>query len=242
MNSQTLCGIDVNRLVAGLAHSIRNPLHAIGLNLHTLRVVHQQGQTLPEEEMGRMLSQCTTEIERIEQLMQQMLAFAAIDPAQPELLDLATELRSVVALIQEQRGAKGVQLHAEVPRRRVMVQIDRVRLRQILVNLLQGAEQLFGHGGQITVSLAQTGRHAVLTVADDGPALSHYVRRDVFDPFGTTTRGVTGLGLAVVKRLVEETSGEICCEPNDGPGTRFRILLPIAQPDALPQDTENENE
>jgi signal transduction histidine kinase len=221
-----------SRLVAGLAHEIRNPLHAIQLNLHTLRVAHQRGLELPPEDLTRMLAQCSGEIERIERLVQQLVTFAAVDPPRPELADLSAEVRTILDFIDGQLQRDGVQVEARLAQAPVPVMIDRARLRQVMLNLLQNSQQAMDQGGDIVVCVSRNGDTAHITVDDAGGGVPEALRQRVFEPFFSTKSGGAGLGLAVAKRFVEEAQGRICCEPMDGRGARFRIQLPLAREQA----------
>jgi signal transduction histidine kinase len=85
-------------------------------------------------------------------------------------------------------------------------------------------------GGTITVQTMMHGGHAVLAVEDEGRGIPADIRDRIYDPFFTTKAEGTGLGLSVVKRLVEEHRGAIRCEERYGGGTRFEVSLPVGGP------------
>src|SRR5690606_34315095 len=92
MNTQTLeRTTEVSQLAAGLAHEIRNPLHAIQLNLHTLQRAYERGQALSGDEIRSMVEQSSREIDRIEHLMQQLLGFATPDQPRDEVVNVGEE-------------------------------------------------------------------------------------------------------------------------------------------------------
>jgi signal transduction histidine kinase len=218
----------VGKLAAGLAHEIRNPLHAIQINLHSFRRVHERKAELPDEEISRMLDQSSQEIARIEHLMQQLTGFATPDEPREEVIDVTSEIGDVVDFIGQELLDSDIQLRTQIPDRPVWVRMDHGRLRQIMLNLLQNAQQAMKQGGQIQVSLSSRRGRVSLTIADNGPGIGAEHRKQVFEPFFSTRKDGVGLGLALVKRFVDEVDGEIHCVENPPNGVMFRIVLPEA--------------
>jgi len=216
---------EISQLAAGLAHEIRNPLHAIRLNLHTFQRSQRDGSTLEPEELKKMLEESSREIDRIDQLMQELVGFATPEEPRDEVIDLNSELQSVVDFIDQEMVRNDVAVRTDLPRRSVLVRFDPGRLRQIMLNLLHNAAAASNANGRITVAVANRGGQAEITVSDHGCGVSDADREKIFEPFFTTKSHGTGLGLALVKRFVEEADGEIRCEDNPGGGTIFRIRL-----------------
>lgn len=220
---------DVGKLVAGLAHEIRNPLHAIRLNLHTVRRIHEKQLALPPEEMAAMLEQSVREIDRIEHLLKQLLGFATPDEPREELIDVGLEVRDMVEFIHQEMLDSAIETETRIPREAILVSTDRGRLRQVMLNLLENARQAMSTGGCISVCVEREEGRVEIRVSDTGPGIPEADRARIFDPFFSTKAGGTGLGLAMVKRFVREAQGEIMCESRSPNGTTFRILLPEAQ-------------
>jgi len=220
---------EVGALVAGLAHEIRNPLHAIQLNLHTLRRAQTRKQVLAADEMETLLEESIHEIDRIEGLMQQLVGFATPDQPREEVIDLASEVNGVVDFLHHELLRSNIEVETELPSQRVDVRMDHGRLRQVMLNLLQNAQQAMEDGGRLRVTLRRHRGRAYLSIADNGPGIAEEDRRRIFKPFYSTKDNGTGLGLPLVKRFVEEADGEIDCRSNGSGGTTFRIVLPTAQ-------------
>ena len=221
---------EVGKLAAGLAHEIRNPLHAIQLNLHSFRRAQQREAGLPPGEIAKMLDQSIREIERIEHLMQQLVGFATPDEPGSEVINVASEIQEVVEFIRQEMLDMGVCLDAQLSSSPVWVQIDQGRLRQIMLNLLQNAQQAMDGSGRIVVGLARRRGRVELEIADDGPGIAAEDLDRIFEPFYSTKSDGSGLGLALVKRFIDEIDGEIRCEPNMPKGVTFRITLREARP------------
>jgi signal transduction histidine kinase len=216
---------EVGKLAAGLAHEIRNPLHAIQLNLHTFRRSQEQKIELPTDELVQMLEQSTNEINRIEQLMQQLVGFSTPEEPRKDVMDVKSGIRAVVDFIQLEMLDRKIEIVTHLPPGPVHARMDPGRLRQIMLNLLQNSQQAMDQSGKIDVGLAQRRGYVEITVADNGPGVPESDRARIFEPFFSTRTGGTGLGLALVKRFVEEVGGEIYCEPNPGNGVTFRIRM-----------------
>jgi signal transduction histidine kinase len=222
---------EVGKLAAGLAHEIRNPLHAIQLNLHAFRKVHEGAAELEAEEISRMLAQSSREISRIEQLMQELVGFAT--PAEPadESIDLNEELRNVAEFLEQEMLDRDIELRLCLPCQRLEARMDRGRLRQIVLNLLQNAQQAMTDPGRIELTLSTAkGGWAEIAVRDSGPGIPEAHRQQVFEPFYSTKSKGTGLGLALVKRFVEEVNGQVSCEENSDGGSTFRIRIHRVNP------------
>lgn len=220
----------MSRMAAGLAHEVRNPLHAIQLNLHAFRRAHERGHEIPAGEVTNMLGQSSREIDRIEGLLRQMLGFAAPEEPRNEELDLAAELQSVVDFIDEEMLRSNIEVVVQRPSELVPACFDRGRFRQIMLNLLENAQQAMPDGGRIEITLIPQASCVEIAVADRGPGIPEAERQHIFEPFYSTKQDGSGLGLAIVKRFVEEMEGNIDYEINEYGGTTFRILLQQAPP------------
>jgi len=218
--------VELGELAAGIAHEIRNPINAIRLNLHALQRLHNLGAPLDGDEAGTVIGEARREIERVEGLMRIMLGYARPERAHNEELDLRAELEATVGFLEPVMERDGVTLRLVVPPAPMWVFMDRNRLRQIMLNLLNNAKEAVGAGGHVDVILAQRREGIEISVADNGPGVAPGDRERIFDPFYSTKDLGTGLGLALVKRFVEEASGKVYCEENGERGARFRLVFP----------------
>jgi len=222
---------ELGQVAAGLAHEIRNPLHAIRLNLHALRRMRNAGKQRfspgQSDEITTIIDQSNDEISRLDRLIQELLGYAKPDEAWDEDMDVVAELKSTLGFVREEMQSSKVDLIPRLPEERAIVHMDPTRFRQILLNLLVNAKEAVGAGGRIEVGLTRRDEFYQVRVSDDGPGINEEDRGRIFDPFYTTKHGGTGLGLALVKRFVDEAGGRILCEASGG-GTTFRILLPAS--------------
>ncbi len=225
---------DLGRLAAGLAHEIRNPLRALQLNLHAFRRAQQDPRTLEPAEVSRMLDQSSREIDRVDRLLGLLIHFATPEESHVEAFDLNAELEGVIDFISQELCRSDVDVQLDLPKSPTSVRMDRARLRQIMLNLLQNARNSMPDGGCIDVLVVRKDSRVEITVSDEGRGIAEADRPHVFEPFFTTSNDGTGLGLALVKRFVEEAGGQIHCRPNTPHGTRFVIRLPEARHSASP--------
>ena len=211
-----------------LAHEIKNPLTPIQLSAERLQ--HKLGGKL-EEADARLLQRATqTIVDQVGAMKNMVSDFAdyARGPAlKLEHLDMHRLIREVLGLYEAHAIPNLLKL--ESPRSEVSG--DATRLRQIIHNLLQNAQDAL-HGvahPQITLSTAMYQDEIQLSVEDNGAGFPESVLARAFEPYMTTKTKGTGLGLAIVKKIVEEHGGSIAIENNTGGGARVNIRLPLAE-------------
>ncbi len=215
----------VGHLAAGMAHEIGNPLAAVVgyLNLLKLDLADAAARDLVERSLA--------EAGRIDQLVRDLLDYAAPTRYEMEPFDPVTVLREAVALLQGQGAFEGKQLDDRLAAGLGQVRMERGRFLQICVNLLLNARDALPAGGTITLEAIADQRSLQVTVADNGAGMDEATLRRAFEPFFTTKAPGQGrgLGLAVCQRLVEEAGGCISLTSTLGSGTRFTLHLPLSR-------------
>lgn len=218
---------EVSQLIVGMAHEVRNPLNAVRLNLYTAERVFRGETQLESQEVQTMLGESVREIERVDELIQQLLGYARVEPHQQENFELAQEVSGALQFLRHTFDQAHVSAEFSGSDEPVFVRMDRSRLRQILLNLVKNACEAAGSGGRIFVKIARVNDRAELSIQDTGPGVAANLRERIFDPFFTTKDAGTGLGLAVVRSLVEMAGGTIRCESGTNQqGCCFRLVLP----------------
>ncbi len=222
------------RFVAGVAHDLRNPLSALKLNA---ALVRPDRPLPPEDKVRERFALVVRQVERIEQMVEDLLDTARIEAGKLELRlaenDLRGLLREAVALHEGTSPVHELVLH--MPEEPVLVRSDATRISQVLNNLLGNAIKYSPRGGQVRVELTTTRETAWVAVKDSGVGIPAAERESIFEPFrrSTTTRDTIpgiGLGLAVARRIIEAHGGHIEVESEEGAGTTFRIRLPRVPP------------
>jgi signal transduction histidine kinase len=217
---------ELSQFIAGLAHEVRNPLNAIRLNLHAIGRVHRGEAELPDSEVGIMIQESTREIGRVAAMIQEMLGYARSEPSRNETIDLQAEIRSTVDLVRQAMEDHHIALLTRMPSGPLWVRIDRSRLRQILLNLLNNSREAVGKGGKIEINVIRARGAVELAVVDNGPGVPAAQRCRIFEPFYSTKDVGIGLGLAMVRKFVDECDGDINYDSLDDTGSRFLIRLP----------------
>ncbi len=220
---------EVSQLIVGMAHEVRNPLNAVRLNLYAAERVFRGDTQLDADEVDGMLSESVREIERVDELFKQLLGYARVEPHQLENFNLSQEVQSALQFLRHSLDQAHVAANFSSPPEAIFVRMDRSQLRQILLNLVQNSCEAAGNGGRISLRILRTGDTAELSIFDTGPGVPAPLRDRIFDPFFTTKNTGTGMGLAVVRSLVEMAGGTIRCESDEqSGGCCFRLALPCA--------------
>ncbi len=156
------------QLGMGLAHEIRNPLHALRLNVHTLR--RSLGRApVGDTHVAEIMSESSDEIDRLESLIRDFVQFTVPPSGDDVPIDLAEELQATLNLVNEELRSQKIELHTAAPREPFMVRMVPARIRQVLLTLLTFARKSAGAAGRIEVTLARNQSRAELIIADGGP-------------------------------------------------------------------------
>ncbi|HVC93542.1 MAG TPA: ATP-binding protein [Pirellulales bacterium] len=219
---------DLARFIVGVTHEVRNPLNTIRLNLHSIGRVLRRDVCLPDAELAAMLRESVREIDRVAALVREMLGYAVGEPYRAEDIDLNDEVRGALDLVKRLMEEDYIAVVARLPSDPARVRIDRACLRKVLLNLLDNAREAVGKGGKIEVEVTRARNGLELAVTDNGPGVPPARRERIFEPFCSGQDVGIGLGLAQVKKFVEEGGGEIAYRAVHDGGSRFVVHLPEA--------------
>ena len=191
----------LGRIAAGLAHEIRNPLGSISGSIEMLR----EAPGLSEEDR-HLCDIVHREAARLNQLVGDMMDLAGPKKPEPEDVDVAALAREVVELASrsERSGAGDVVVHYRGPDSPVLARCDPAQIRQVLWNLVRNGVQATAAGTSVTVSIAIVKERIEMTVTDEGPGIAVEAREKIFDAFYTTRSHGAGIGLAVVRRIIDD--------------------------------------
>jgi PAS domain S-box-containing protein len=217
-----------------LAHEIKNPLTPIQLSAERMRrkflgSMNEQDAQVLERATHTIIAQ----VDAMKQMVNAFSEYARAPDMQFTRFDLNQLITEVVDLyrVQDSSADLKLSLSSQLPN----ISADRVRIRQILNNLLTNSfEALEGKVDarieietQVTEEGHKQGALASISVTDNGPGFQRDLIGTVFDPYVTSKPKGTGLGLAIVKKIVEEHGGRIEADNQRGGGARIRILLPL---------------
>ena len=215
----------LGRIAAGLAHEIRNPLGSIKGSIEMLR----EAPGLSEDDR-RLCDIVHREAGRLNHLVSDMMDLAGPKKPEPEEVDVAALAREVVALASrsERSGSGDVTVHYRGPEGATYARCDPAQMRQVLWNLVRNGVQATGAGTSVTVSIETAGERVEMAVRDEGPGITPDAAQKIFDAFYTTRAGGAGIGLAVVRRIIEDHRGlgaSIEVRDGKGPGATFVVGL-----------------
>ncbi len=228
-------GIELQRdFVANVSHELRTPLTSIeGFSQALLDEVVQG-----DEQRNHYLEIINAESQRSGRILRDLLVLSRLDagevPLHPAPLDVPQLLSELRERFAPAAGAKGVELTVEAPPSLPTMTVDRDRLEQVLINLVDNALKFTGEGGRVSVS-AGTGSpgRMVFEVKDTGAGIPPQDLEHIFDRFFRVERsrsqqfGGSGLGLAICKQLAEAMGGSISAQSVHGSGTVFYVNLPL---------------
>jgi signal transduction histidine kinase len=215
-------------MLAQVAHEIRNPLG--GLELFATAAL----ETEDPQERAQVLNRVRREVEALNDIINDFLAFAR--PLHPEvqLHDVREPVREAAELVELQLREKGGELTMRLPDRPLLARADPDHVKRSVLNLLQNAAQA---GNRVWLDAWLRNGEAVISVRDDGPGVSPEFRDRIFEPFVTDKEQGAGLGLAIVQRVLESNGARVVLmppieerEPEDpvkpiGAGAEFRIYF-----------------
>jgi signal transduction histidine kinase len=209
----------MGRIIAGIAHEIRNPLNSIRLSIELLER-HLKEHAVSPEEVRLVID----EVDRLEALLKHLSAFDKGDLPKVEVLPLAPLIERSARLIEPQARAKGISIESHNLDSGAVAACNAGHLNQVLLNLMLNALEAAGAGGRISLGLKQRSGVVEISVSDTGPGLPEDQQDRVFEAFYTTKPNGTGLGLAVSRELIEKMGGRLYYR-NGGLGATFVIEL-----------------
>jgi signal transduction histidine kinase/ActR/RegA family two-component response regulator len=217
----------VGRLAGGVAHDFNNLLTAIAGYSEFLI------SGLQDDHLRRHAEEIKKASARAAALTGQLLAFSRRQVLQPRVLDLNAVVSDMDMMLRRLIG-EDVELVNVLEPELGAVLADPTQLEQVIVNLAVNARDAMPQGGSVTIETANVGEFVELRMTDTGIGMTEAERAQLFDPFFTTKVGGTGLGLATVYGVVEQSGGSIEVDSAPGEGSSFRILLPAVEDPALP--------
>ncbi len=217
----------VGRLSAQVAHEIRNPLSAIGLNAELLSDELLSELDGPRrEEATSLLSAIGSEVERLTQVTESYLQLARLPRPNTKELDLNVLVTDLATMLREEMKAHGVQMSLELASPAPQAAVDPGQLRQALLNVLRNSREAMPQGGSIRIITRANGNSAEVSVVDAGPGIPKQHLSRIFEPFFSTKPAGTGLGLSLTQQIITEHGGSISATREEPHGTRITIALP----------------
>ncbi|MBP8930386.1 MAG: sensor histidine kinase [Paracoccus sp.] len=221
----------LGEMSAGVSHELNQPLAAMKTYLAGARLLLQRGRG---EEALSSFQRIDDLVERMGAITRQLKSYARKGGEAFEPVDLRAALSSALVMMEPQLRSRTIRLQRNVPRYPVMVYCDRIRLEQIIINLLRNAvDAIKGIREPVIEITVNAGSHAFLSIRDNGPGVSDL--ENLFEPFFTTKKPGegTGLGLAISSGIAADFGGRLTAHnasDEGGKGAVFELELPLLDP------------
>lgn len=237
-------------LAASVAHEIGNPLNALHIHLQLMEREMKKLKTRPARggisspprsqsaaseadtadvanKLDQYLSVAKGEINRLDYIVTQFLQAIRPAPLQIKLTTLNEVVQKTLELLRPELDNRGITIKTKLARHLPATPIDPTQTQQALLNLVKNAMQAMTKGGTLTLQTGESTEAVWMSVADTGGGIPQEQLNRIFEPFYTTKKKGTGLGLMIVQRIVRAHNGRIELESHVGRGTTFRLWLPL---------------
>jgi PAS domain S-box-containing protein len=237
-------------LAASVAHEIGNPLNALHIHLQLMErelkklsgtpanakpAPRTRSKPAPPEtdtreaaaKLDQYLQVAKGEIHRLDYIVTQFLGAIRPAPLQLRIASLNEVVEKTLELLRPEIENRGVTVKTKLARDLAPTQIDPTQMQQVLVNLLKNAVQAMTVGGTLTLQTGETSDSVWVSVNDTGGGIPQEQINRIFEPFYTTKKQGSGLGLMIVQRIIRAHNGRIELESHAGRGTTFRVWLPL---------------
>jgi PAS domain S-box-containing protein len=220
----------MTELSSSLAHEINQPLGAILNNAAAAKMLHAQGKGDGGGEVGEILDDIINDANRAGQIVRKIRGIIKKEAVTFEMLDMSSLVGEVVELfsspLNRENIAVGGVLSPDLPQ----VRGDRVRLQQVVMNLIMNATDAM-KGGTLRVLTVRTAREGpdkvMVSIGDTGPGIDEKLRDRLFEPFFTTKKGGLGMGLRICRTILEDHGSSIQAENNRDGGATFSFTLKV---------------
>ncbi len=212
----------MGRMVANIAHDIRNPLSIIKTSAQRLRKKYGS-----DDEVFDYISE---EVDQLNRILTSYLDFAGPDKSfSPQPHSAARIITRCLLVVEPEIESRGIVKTDNTRDNDLTVSIDDKRAQQAVMNVLINAVQAVDDGGRITVSLESRKPYGVIVVSDDGPGIKEKDLGEITKPFYTNRADGSGLGLSIVKSIMEEHGGKLDIRNRSDGGVSVKLYFPLAE-------------
>ena len=214
----------IGTTAAKIGHELANPLNGMSLTIQLLEQRLNRQPIPPDSQVAATVQRLKNEISRLNQLAGQFRTISRRERYNFQPTELAGLIDDVIKIQTPHFAQFNIQIEQCLPTDPPMVTIDRDKIKQALLNLVKNAAEAMPGGGKINIELSPTPEGVFIDVTDTGTGIPLDI--DAFEPFLTTKKEGTGIGLVIVRQVVVAHGGKISYRSRPGEGTTFRIELP----------------
>jgi len=216
-------------LAAGVAHEINNPLGSISIHIQLIEKLLTVKDPPDVPAIQKHLDIVKEEIERLKQIVVDFLF--AVRPIDIKLLkeNPGDVVREVVELVKYEAEKNGVAVKVEIDKDIPDLLMDKRQIKQAVLNLAQNAIAAMPDGGELSLKVSASNEEVKIAVSDTGVGIPESQLSKIFEPYFTTKKNGTGLGLTITFKIIKEHSGDITVDSKEGKGSTFTIHLPVPQ-------------
>jgi len=215
----------ISMLAAGVAHEVGNPLNSLNIHLQLLKRMIDKN-SIDKKEAAELLDVAGNEVERLDKIINQFLE--AVRFAKPNLVKLNIKplIIETLTFLRHEIEDKNIDVKCSWANSLPLIMGDDNQLKQVCYNLMKNAIQAMSDGGQLDIVCDFDDDSLVLRFIDNGKGIAHNDLSNVFEPYYTTRKDGSGLGLMVVERIIREHGAELSIDSEPGKQTIVTVKFP----------------
>lgn len=215
----------IGNLAAGVAHEVRNPLSSI-----KGYATYFKSEFAEDSEKRAAAEVLVNETERLNRVITELLEVSRPSDINLQHVDIQTVFDTTLRLIQSDANQNSsTEISLEIASNLKTIYVDSDRFVQVLMNIYLNSIQAMPDGGSLATKAESRNDHIVIVISDTGIGMTEEIKRQIFNPYFTTKSTGTGLGMAIVQKIIEAHNGEIIVSSKEGKGTEITIYLPQSQ-------------
>jgi histidine kinase len=230
----------LGEMSAGVAHELNQPLNAIKMGNEYLKMMVEQGNSIPEKNLLEVASQVSEQVDRASEIINRLREFGHKPDFAKEKVDVNKPIQMVAGMVQQQLGLQNIHLDVYLEENLPHIWGHNNNIEQVILNLVTNArdaihekkEARLDSGDEvITIRSFKENDRVAISVSDTGMGIPEPDKNRIFEPFFTTKevgKGM-GLGLSITYGIVKDYGGEIELYSDEGTGTTFKLTFPFAQ-------------
>ncbi len=216
----------LGEMAAQLAHEIRNPLMSI---TGAVELIHRNAQNHLSDNDKKLMQTIQTESHRLSKLLTEVLDYTRDEKLDTQNTRIAQVLDDIfLSFSQNPKMNCGVQITKFYQRHDHKAEIDRDKMKQVFINIIENSMEAMPDGGTLTIASIQDNGMIKISFADTGRGMNREQQKKVFQPFYTEKTGGSGIGLALAQKITRYHGGRVTFDTQEKKGTTFHVFLPAA--------------